>query len=178
MLTKEDIEFLKELQNEMKTQDTCHQAAPRFWGIGETVERPTADGCGDEVKIVDSTGDCMSYSLDEYVEIIDMCIAEEDWDDETIAGWEGVDKTDMEAVVEFASERLDREVRTVETEKCFCISEQTGCFLTKRAAEKHIELNGYHYQNPVPYAMTAWRNPEFERFLKIFEEMDIDKLKE
>lgn len=30
---KEEIQFLKELQNELKTQDNDCQAAPRFWGI-------------------------------------------------------------------------------------------------------------------------------------------------
>ena len=30
-----DIEFLKELQKELRTQDTDVQAAPRFWGIGD-----------------------------------------------------------------------------------------------------------------------------------------------
>lgn len=32
-INKEDIEFLKELQNEMLTQDTICQADPRFWVV-------------------------------------------------------------------------------------------------------------------------------------------------
>ncbi|WP_308729404.1 hypothetical protein [Bacillus atrophaeus] len=30
-----DIQFLKELQNELKTQDHDSQAAPHFWSIGD-----------------------------------------------------------------------------------------------------------------------------------------------
>ncbi|MGG1017335.1 hypothetical protein ABE169_19540, partial [Bacillus subtilis] len=30
-----DIQFLKELQNELKTQDRDSQAAPRFWTVGD-----------------------------------------------------------------------------------------------------------------------------------------------
>ncbi|MGG1017375.1 hypothetical protein ABE169_19750, partial [Bacillus subtilis] len=30
-----DIQFLKELQNELKTQDHDSQAAPRFWTVGD-----------------------------------------------------------------------------------------------------------------------------------------------
>jgi hypothetical protein len=31
----EEIKFLKELQEELKTQDTDYQAAPRFWTVGD-----------------------------------------------------------------------------------------------------------------------------------------------
>jgi hypothetical protein len=44
-----------------------------------------------------------------------------------------------------------------------------NCFLTKRACERHIRLNDYHYRQPKPFADTAWRNPEFERLLRIVE---------
>lgn len=176
MLTKEDIEFLKELQNEMKTQDTCGQAAPRFWGIRERVRRFVPEGCGEGVLIVESDG--VEYEFDEYVQTLDIIISDGDIDEKTVMKWDEVDKKDMDEVVDFANEYFGRDARIVEYDWVDEISEETGCFLTKRAAELHISQNGYHYTNPVPYAMTAWRNPEFERFLKIFEEMDIDRLKE
>jgi hypothetical protein len=31
----DDIEFLKQLQKELKEQETDHQAAPRFWVVGD-----------------------------------------------------------------------------------------------------------------------------------------------
>jgi len=45
-------------------------------------------------------------------------------------------------------------------------------FLTKKSCQKHIEQNHYHYKNPHTYAMTAWRNPEYERLLNIIKETD------
>ena len=32
-MKKEDIEFLRELQHELNTQEHDGQASPRFWGI-------------------------------------------------------------------------------------------------------------------------------------------------
>ena len=36
-ISKKDIEFLKELQHEMLTQDTVCQADPRFWVVQQKV---------------------------------------------------------------------------------------------------------------------------------------------
>lgn len=172
------MEFLKELQREMKTQETDGQAAPRFWGIMEERERVTGEGYGGGTCIIDSTGgDTETYSLEEYVKDIEVEIEENFTPDGDLAlEWKRVTKTDMDEVVDFARDWLDREAGACEIETHRQVSDRTGCFLTKRAAEKHIELNGYHYQNPHTYAMTAWRNPEFERFIRIFENLDLDKL--
>ena len=53
------------------------------------------------------------------------------------------------------------------------ITENT-MFLTLREAEEHIRLNGYHYKNPRPFAMTAWRSPQVKQLIKILHEADWD----
>jgi len=35
-------------------------------------------------------------------------------------------------------------------------------FFTEKGCKKHIELNHYHYSDPVDYLNHAWRNPEME----------------
>lgn len=176
-MTKEDLEFLKELQHEMQTQETDGNASPRFWGIMETKERITKDGYGGDIYIVDRTGgEAENYKLQDYVEMLRKHIDENEMDYETIAGFAYLDYDDIEKVAEFARNFLDRDVEVSSFEEYEELSDQTGCFLTKRAAKKHIELNGYHYSKPKTYAMTAWRNPEFERFIKIFENLDLEKL--
>ena len=35
-MKKEDIEFLKSLQEEMLTQDSFGQATPRYWAVAQT----------------------------------------------------------------------------------------------------------------------------------------------
>lgn len=49
-------------------------------------------------------------------------------------------------------------------------------FLTKRACQDHIDKNDYHYDHPHTYAMTAWRSPEFEKFIKLFKSANLDKI--
>ena len=36
-MKKEDVKFLKDLQHEMNTQDTCYQSDPRFWVVMQSV---------------------------------------------------------------------------------------------------------------------------------------------
>ncbi len=55
------------------------------------------------------------------------------------------------------------------------ISENT-MFLTLREAKEHIARNSYHYKDPYPYAMTAWRSPQVEQLIKILQEADWDEV--
>lgn len=175
-MTKEELEFLKELQHELRTQDTDGQAAPRFWGILEEGQQVVPDGFGDYIEVVDKTcGDAETFTPEDYVTHIRELLLEED-DAEADEIWGSVDKDEICEVVEFATQCLMRDAEVFEIKKTTNLSDQTGCFLTKRAAQKHIELNGYHYNNPKTYAMTAWRNPEFEKFLNIFENLDLTEL--
>ena len=43
----------------------------------------------------------------------------------------------------------------------------TGAFITKRACKNYIEKYGYNHNDPHTYAMTAYRNFELGRLLKI-----------
>ena len=175
-MTKEELEFLKELQHELRTQDTDGQAAPRFWGILEEGQQVVPDGFGDYIEVVDKTcGDAETYSPEDYVSHVRELLLEED-DEEMDDVWEDTDKDDIKDVVWFANTYLDRNAEVFEIKKTTHVSEQTGCFLTKRAAKKHIELNWYNYRNAKTYAMTAWRNPEFEKFMGIFENLDLTEL--
>lgn len=174
-MKKEDIEFLRELQHELKTQDHDCQAAPRFWGVLETVKLPTSEDYADGSVIFD-TEDMTEYSKDEFIELLNESWNEVEHEDHSKEDLRGMD---MESLVDFARDEfgwqwydvryyLEKEV----------VSQQTGCFLTKRVCQRHIELNGYHYNKGHTYAMTAWRNPEFERLLDILTNMNIDDIKE
>ena len=45
-------------------------------------------------------------------------------------------------------------------------------FLTRRECREHIARNAYLYNNPTPFAMTAWRSPQFERLVKLLQQID------
>ena len=120
--------------------------------------------------------DAESFTPEEYVKFIEEKLSEENDKEDLNETWENVDKDDIYEVIDFANRFLERNAEIFEIKKTIQISDRTGCFLTKRAAKKHIELNGYHHNNPKTYAMTAWRNPEFEKFMDIFENLDLTEL--
>lgn len=169
-ISDEDYEFLKELQHELNTQTNDGNADPVYWGVMETREVGVPDGCGDERIYL---GDGNTENIEGAVAFIGEYI-----DDENNEAWNEVDKTDMDAVVRFCNEVLKwREVRIVDVEKKSEISRQTGAFLTKRACQQYIEKYGYNHARPHTFAMTAFRNFELSRLLKILKTMDLKERK-
>ncbi len=164
-ISDEDYEFLGELQHELNTQTNDGNADPVYWGVMETREVGVPDGCGDARIYL---GDGGTETLEGAV----AYIAEYLVDDEDMEAWNEVDKTNIDAIVEFCREKLGMsEVRIVDVTKKSEISRYTGAFLTKRACKQYIDRYGYNHDNPHTYAMTAYRNFEFERLLKILKTM-------
>lgn len=75
-LTKEDFDFLIELQHEMLTQDHVSQAAPRFWVVAGTRReyRGSEYGCDGEVlihdteEVADGLEEAVEYFLENYAD--------------------------------------------------------------------------------------------------------------
>lgn len=168
-LDKDDIEFLQELAHELNTQDVDCCADPVFWGVGDY--RVSSDNEGEYCCLYD-TQNCEPI-FEEHIDSIDdlkeTLINDFDVVEEYIKDFQISD------LLEYAVEELDGlEIRNYDLEHF--ITDQTGAFLTKRAAKKHIEGNKHHYTNKVhTYGMTAWRNPEFERLIKIIKKFDTKK---
>lgn len=181
-MKKEDIEFLKELQHELNTQDTDGQADPRYWGIMGRKTVPTADCNGDDWRFVVENE---MYTAEEFVEMIDNeyvvqmdgCNAAR-WNklkNEILADYYQPYWSDDIPAFIFSATGLN--VYTVDViEQDFLY--ENAMFLTKRSAKEHIEKNGYHYENPRTYAMTAWRSPEVERLISIIKNMNVSDIKE
>ena len=175
-MSKEDLEFLIDLQDRMNKQDespsSCDfQASPYFWGVAENkIEWGIdPDYCSDEV--------CYYYdgeeynSIEECKELFKDLIDEEDDDYETqlkeienISDWCDIDNYNDENDID-GNIVYGRKVEDV-------ISKHTGCFLTKQACKEHIEKYGYNYSEPHTFAMTADRNPEFEKVWNILKKTD------
>lgn len=176
-MKKEDIEFLRELQHELNTQETDGQANPRFWGVLEEREVPTSEDYADETYVYDYE-DGASYTVEEYIDVVQTHIEDYVDDEDVIEEWNDLDKSDVGDIVTFCEDSLGWNCCAVYSKTEVFISRETGCFLTKRACQLHIDQNGYNYRKPHTYAMTAWRNPEFERLLRILTTMNIDDIKE
>lgn len=169
-ISKEDIKFLKDLQHELNTQVTDGQADPRYWVIIQQKERPAPEGCGAPRFYV---GDCGVFTREDFIEQLE----DEYISDEQKEAWSEVDKNDMDEIQEFAVETLkipDVSIVYVTTEDV--LTGDSNCFLTKKACKEHIEKYWYNYTRPRTYALTAFRNKEFERVLNILSKTDWDKV--
>ena len=168
-ISKEDYEFLKDLQNELNTQENDGNANPVFWGVEETVEE-CRGGDGEYGGDPYITFDDGKWSLEEAVEEVEEFFnSSEDYDKWIKDEWNDVDKTCIEDVYEFMTNTLHWEgiYGVAYVEKVKRVTPFTGAFLTKRACKEYIKKYGYNHNDPHTYAMTAYRNFELGRLLNI-----------
>ncbi len=166
VLTDAEYEFLKDLQYELRTQTNDGNADPVYWGVAEDCDVLAREGDGDPYLTTDDG----LITLQEAVRLIESEVEDDDGLEEK---WFEINKTDADDVSYFIREVLKWDFHEVVwLKKEMRISQETGAFLTKRACERYIKGNAYHHDNPRTYAMTAWRNPEFEQFMDIFKEIN------
>jgi hypothetical protein len=169
-ITDEDYEFLKDLQHELNTQTNDGNADPVYWGVMESEMKGVPEGCGDPIIYMGDGGTMTTKEAVEYIENDYLS----DLDDADKEEWADVDKTDMDDVVRFMNENLNwHDVRMEDQRLEERISRETGAFLTKRACKEYVERYGYNHSKPHTYAMTAYRNFELARLLKILKTMEM-----
>lgn len=174
---KEDIQFLKELQQELKTQENDGQAAPIFWAIMDYKWVVTAKGHEDRVILYDLDS-CETMELDEYVDEILKGERREDFSEDAIEELEHRVEYDSPNEIYDWIEEFDDSSRyyPVYEEQVSFIAPNT-CFFTKEEAKSHLKKNSHHYSSKAhTYAMTAWRAPKMEQLMKILETLDWDKV--
>lgn len=168
-IRKEDADFLRDLQYELLTQENDGNADPVYWGVMETREEPAPEDCG-EARIYNSDGDGSLMTLDETVRWVEDRLEDRD----LIHLWNTLDHDDFDTVFEFIRDEMGiGEASVVWTEEHSRMSEDTGAFLTKRACCEYISRYGYNHSRPHTYAITAYRNYELARLLKILKTMEI-----
>lgn len=175
-MKKHDIEFLKNLQNELLTQTNDGNADPVFWGIMETVESIVPSGCGKKCQVVTDCHDIVD--ADNYVNYIEDNY-KSNFTDTILEEWEDLKNTPftfLSEYVDFVNEYLNLEHYIVEIDDVDKLSQNTGAFLTKKAAQEYIQKYGYNHNRPRTWAMTAFRNFEYENLLRIIKELDFSKI--
>lgn len=170
----EDIQFLKDLQEELNAQDNDYQAAPRFWTVGDYRMIGCPEGCQDTYHVGlpnrDYYGDLNDLLKDIEEEIQDA----DEYSDE--AREEFIEIGCEDSAIDWIKEHYDEDAYLIPVREEHIIHPNT-MFLTKAEAKRHIKLNHYHYSPKAhTYAMTAWRAPIVERLIKILETFDWDKL--
>lgn len=164
----EDIQFLKDLQVELNTQDNDCQASPRFWTVGDYRMVDCPEGYQDSYHINASNQDYYGL-LDD---LLDQ-IKEDEFEDYPDCAADEFEAIDCEvSAIDWIREYYDEDAELIPVKEEHFIRPST-MFLTKAEAKRHIELNYYHYTDRAhTYAMTAWRAPKVERLLKILETFD------
>ncbi len=169
----ETIQFLRELQEELKTQHHDSQASPRYWTIGDYKMVAWPEGCQDEYYVNAPNRDYYG-SLDELLEHI----KNEELEEYTNDAKKELEEIACEiSAIEWLKKYYDEDIELIPVREEHFVYPNT-MFLTKSEAKKHLELNHYHYSKQAhTYAMTAWRTPKVEKLLNILETFDWDSLK-
>lgn len=173
-----DIEFLKDLQKELKEQDNDCQAEPRFWVIKDYKWVPAVEGCGERETLYNSDGD--SYrSVEDFIG--DYLIESDAIEDlyykhgrNVIADFMLVDSL-REAIEFIESHFNDKESwAVVEEEEVDYIVENTF-FITKAEAQQYLENNRHNLTSKAhTYGMSALRAPKVQRLWSILENLNWD----
>lgn len=201
-MKKENIEFLKELQKELTTQDTVGQASPRFWVV-RTKELIWNKDTEEDYDVVGYYGDEGIYEIRRKQDILDL---EEDIENMLIdGGYQHTVVSEIRNNIKLLKNSIiekenilifDDEILKDIFSDLYYLSEDTEwddtiyyghyewkiapdtMFLTLKDAQEHCKNNYYHYIDGYPYAMTAERSPKVEKLLEILETENFDNIKE
>ena len=177
---KENIQFLKDLQVEMNTQETDGQAAPRFWVIMDYCWEPTSEDHSEKIELYDCE-ECTTVELNDYVsEIVDF-----EGDRHLEFDRDQREELNNIYLYECPTEVMEWIDDNDDASRYYMIhSQETSfiayntCFFTKQEAIDHLKSNRHHYSDKAhTFAMTAWRAPKMERLFKILESFDWDAIK-
>ncbi|EAA0045087.1 hypothetical protein ARP93_13300 [Listeria monocytogenes] len=167
----QDIEFLNELQEELKTQPNDGNAAPVFWVIRQYEDQITDSDFGEKLIYFHNDGDHEEFKI--LKDLRDFLYSGEEYD--SIEHCETLDEAFDIILADYNdSGYFNRYAAT----KVGVIKSDT-LFITKKEAQQHIENNRHHYNSTVhTYAMTAWRSRVVENLWDILRTADFSMLKE
>lgn len=175
-----DIQFLKELQQELKTQEIDCQASPRFWVIKDYRIVPGNEkyDSGYEERYFND-GDHVAFpKFGDLKEFLEDYYGEEIEEDKELVALINDESENFDDLWEYVENNFNDDGffdTAFMKEEGFIVPDTM--FLTKEEAKSHLKLNNYHYTSKAhTYAMTAWRAPNVERLLKILETFDWDSI--
>ena len=170
-----EIKFLKELQQELLTQDKLCQADPRFWVIRDYRWDIVPDEYAEQYRIYDSEGD--SWTVKQFNEHLNnSCDYDEVLNGFDLSDIENADKHDWYDIVDALNEEFGTNEFKIlgVVENTFIVPDTM--FLTNREAKEHLKKNDYHYTSKAhTFAMTAWRSPQVERLIHILQTADFEE---
>lgn len=178
-LTKEQIEFLKTLQEELKNQDTVGQADPRFWAVAQYEWHNCWEENAQDHHYCNGETTYESFeALKERLKESDYLDSNGHFNKEDLEEWEDQEDFHLDSINDYDDlpKYVREEYYQVPVQKVHVIKKDT-MFLTIRECKEHIKRNHYHYNDTVhTYAMTAWRSPQVEKLIKLLQEADFEEV--
>lgn len=176
-MKKEDIEFLKGLQNELLSQDNEYNENPVIWSVMETTDKVVPNGYGDySIAVIDGE----RYTKDELIKWIDVLINEIDDEvlkNDVLVEWDKTNKNDMDSIIDFGNFNFfNYDAEIFDCIKVDKISEIANAFITKRECIDYIDEFGYKHKNPKAYSTYCNRNYELGKLLDIIKKIDFNDI--
>lgn len=184
-ITADEIQFLRELQHVLNTQDNMGNCDPRFWVIKETSKEISTEEDYDSrtlfyddmpVASLEDLCDILNKMDNNYsAEMENGALILTEIDDEGEAYYVG-EYTRLDSFIEYLD--LDDPEGpwsefSISYEKQISRVVPDTLFLTHQDCEDHLRKYGYNYEpNAHAYAMTAIRSPRFEKLIKMLQTID------
>lgn len=170
VIVSEDVKFLKGLQDELNSQDTDGQAAPRFWVLREYVNEPTLDDYADDYVYIETNNYTEFKTVEEFIEFVE--------EQEAFSETRLQDLKSFNRLSDIYNYLYDNFIndgfKMLGVKKIAKIVPNT-LFLTKREAEDFIKRNRHNLSESVhTYAMTALDSPNFKKLLEIISKTNLD----
>lgn len=193
-LSNDDIKFLRELQKEINTEDNAGTASPRYWVIRQPeriyhLDEDEADyyvfidECDKYELTLEDLKDKLEFLCDDNlknVEVKDGVLTFEYFDEwlEEVEEYK-VDYDNYYTDGKYKILELLESDVSVAYYKEVDATVDNCMFLTQIDAENHLRANDHHYHEKArTYCMCGWRNPRFERLIKILSKTDFDSMLE
>lgn len=174
-MNQEDKQFLADLAKELNTQDNAATRNP-IWCIMDKEIVFTPEDNGDFKVVTDDERTMLLEDFaDEIAEQVPAELAQEVND--AICLCDDTDELRTVLATYTGEDPDDYCMFDARKEDLIC-RDATG-FLTKKSAEEHLKQNAHHYTKEArAYALSAWRNPVFERLINIIKNTNWEEVYE
>lgn len=160
-LTQEDIEFIKNLSYEMKTQDNRMTAQPYGLILLQEVEEVRPNGFGDDYVAV--------HDCEQYYSFKDLVDGLEDY-----YGCDNVNLGSAKSLWELqdASEAEQYDINIYAYEKTSVPKKmQSNFFMTEKAYDEYIAKDGHNLTNPQSFGIHLTRNSEMKKLYEVIHKL-------
>jgi len=186
-VTDETYQFLVETGKNILTQDNRCTRTPIVFVVQSKCEEMRPEDYAEKNKVVNEEG--VEVDLEDIVEAINGNLIEADQEgmfvlnleDTEVMLSEAKDLDDIHNIIDmdaFISKFRDHWTLVHYEEMFRSKTDEGGFFLTEKAADAHLKINGHHYREPRTYVEYAHRNPEVEGIVNFLKKVAQDSVHE